>query len=78
MNMLYMFLVHEKYIIVSVANGFINNLATTLDETSIEPETRKECSNMIKMICYLLCQFSEIFENEDTQPSTSQVVTAKV
>lgn len=64
-------------LLIKIANGFINNLATTLDETSIEPETRKECSNMIKMICYLLCQFSEIFENEDTQPSTSQVVTAK-
>ncbi|CAG2242406.1 CAPD2 [Mytilus edulis] len=61
-----------------VAQSFVNNLATTLDETSIEPEVRKDGSNMVKMICYLLSQFFEIFEAEDTQPSASQVVGGKV
>ncbi|CAG2188708.1 CAPD2 [Mytilus edulis] len=56
-------------LLIKIAQSFVNNLATTLDETSIEPEVRKDGSNMVKMICYLLSQFFEIFEAEDTQPS---------
>ncbi|XP_052083099.1 condensin complex subunit 1-like isoform X2 [Mytilus californianus] len=64
-------------LLIKIAQSFVNNLATTLDETSIEPEIRKDGSNMVKMICYLLSQFFEIFEAEDTQPSASQVVGGK-
>ncbi|XP_071146803.1 condensin complex subunit 1-like [Mytilus edulis] len=64
-------------LLIKIAQSFVNNLATTLDETSIEPEVRKDGSNMVKMICYLLSQFFEIFEAEDTQPSASQVVGGK-
>lgn len=64
-------------LLIKISQSFTNTLASTLDVTSIEPEVRKESSNIVKMICYLLCQFIEIFEAEDTQLSTSQVVSAK-
>jgi len=55
-----------------------NDLGAVLDDGCMESEERKCNLNKVKMVCYLLTQYIDLFETEDTQPSATQVVTAKV
>ena len=59
---------------VSVGIALSNDLAKILEE-EIDPPTRKHNLNLVKMTCYLLCQYMEMLESDETKPSTSQVIT---
>ena len=48
-------------------------MAKVLEETSVDPAVRQENLNMVKMVCYLICQFLEMYE--DSQQEASQVIT---
>lgn len=44
-------------------------------EGEIDQSTRKIHVNMVKMTCYLLCQYMEMLEAEETKPDTLITVT---
>lgn len=63
----------------TVGKALANDLSGVLDaDGGLEKDQRKEYLNLVKMVCYILCQYMEMFEMEDTKPSTTQVVSAKV
>lgn len=70
----YKALIKHFNIIVSVAIALSGKLPGVLDD-ELDPSTRKIHVNMVKMTCYLLCQFLEMLEAEETKPSTAQVIT---
>ncbi|XP_022241936.1 condensin complex subunit 1-like [Limulus polyphemus] len=47
------------------------------DIEQLDYETRTKQLNLLKMTCYLLCQFIETFETESLKPTTQTVVTGK-
>ena len=59
---------------VTVGIALSNDLAKVLEE-EIDPPTRKHNLNLVKMTCYLLCQYMEMLESDETKPSTNQVIT---
>lgn len=62
--------------IVKIALQLSTKLATILEE-EMDPPTRKLNMNLVKMTCYLLCQFMEMLEAHETKPSTNQAVKGK-
>ena len=51
-----------------------NELAKVLEE-EMDPSIRKHNLNLVKMMCYLLCQYMEMLESDETKPGTNQVIT---
>ncbi|XP_076315224.1 condensin complex subunit 1-like isoform X2 [Tachypleus tridentatus] len=47
------------------------------DIEQLDYETRTKQLNLLKMTCYILCQFIEAFEVESLKPTTQTVVTGK-
>ena len=47
-------------------------------EGDMEPQARGNHLNTLKMNCYLLCQFVDIYEGEVTKPSTTTVTGGRV
>ncbi|XP_052761140.1 condensin complex subunit 1-like isoform X1 [Mya arenaria] len=43
-------------------------------EGEMDPGTRRLNLNLVKMTCYLMCQYMEMFESDETKPSTQQVI----
>ncbi|KAH9513584.1 Condensin complex subunit 1 [Bulinus truncatus] len=52
---------------------FLDKLPFILDESDLSREERLNNLNGLKMSCYLLCQFMELFESIDTKPTTVAV-----
>ncbi|CAH1774609.1 unnamed protein product [Owenia fusiformis] len=57
--------------IIKSVSSHANLLPNMLDEASIEHHSKMEHLNTLKMNCYLLCQFIEIFEADATKPSVT-------
>ena len=62
------------FISFTVGLSLSNELAKVLEE-EFDPSMRKHNLNLVKMVCYLLCQYIEMLESDETKPSTSQVIT---
>ena len=60
------------FCLFSVGIALSGHLPKLLEE-DYDAATRQENLNMVKMTCYLLCQFMEVLEAEETKPSTTQV-----
>ncbi|KAK3602734.1 hypothetical protein CHS0354_017179 [Potamilus streckersoni] len=64
-------------ILLKFTTALTNHMASVLEEGDFDKETRIDSLNCVKMTCYLLCQYIEMLENDDTKPNTSQIVNAK-
>ncbi|XP_053379231.1 condensin complex subunit 1-like [Mercenaria mercenaria] len=62
--------------IVKIAIQLSTKLATVLEE-ELDPAIRKTNVNLVKMTCYLLCQFMEMLESDESKPSTNQAIRGK-
>ncbi|XP_052287084.1 condensin complex subunit 1-like isoform X2 [Dreissena polymorpha] len=40
-------------------------------EGELDTHSRRQYVNMVKMTCYLLCQYMELFESDETKPNTA-------
>ncbi|WAR15385.1 CND1-like protein [Mya arenaria] len=56
---------------VQVAASLSTKLPGVL-EGEMDPGTRRLNLNLVKMTCYLMCQYMEMFESDETKPSTQQ------
>lgn len=65
-------------LLFTVSNALVNHLASVIEDNQQIAEHRLENLNAVKMTCYLLCQYMEMLEVEDTKPSATQVINAKV
>ncbi|XP_060583069.1 condensin complex subunit 1-like isoform X2 [Ruditapes philippinarum] len=62
--------------IVKIAAQLSTKLATVLED-DLDAGMRKTNCNLVKMTCYLLCQYMEMLESDETKPSTNQAIKGK-
>lgn len=62
---------------VTVGKSLATETAGVLEETSLEPGSRLSYLNQVKMLCYLLCQFMDMFE-DDVKEKCDVITTGKV
>jgi hypothetical protein len=60
-----------------VGKSLATDVASVLEDTSLEPASRVSHLNQVKMLCYLLCQYMEMFEDESKEKS-DVITTGKV
>ncbi|OWF35443.1 condensin complex subunit 1-like [Mizuhopecten yessoensis] len=64
-------------LVVKITKSLSNDLANVLEDAPPVKEEKKASLNMVKMVCYLLCQYMEMLDAEDSKPSATQLVNAK-
>lgn len=60
-----------------VGKSLATEVAGVLEDTSLEPGSRLAHLNQVKMLCYLLCQYMEMFE-DDSNEKSDVITTGKV
>lgn len=60
-----------------VGKSLATEVAGVLEDTSLEPGSRLANLNQVKMLCYLLCQYMEMFE-DDSKEKSDVITTGKV
>lgn len=60
-----------------VGKSLATEVAGVLEDTSLEPGSRLAHLNQVKMLCYLLCQYMEMFE-DDSKEKSDVITTGKV
>ncbi|XP_061198116.1 condensin complex subunit 1-like [Saccostrea echinata] len=63
-------------LLLKVAKSLATEVASVLEDTSLEPGSRLSHLNQVKMLCYLLCQFMEMFE-DDSKEKSDVITTGK-
>ncbi|XP_022328669.2 condensin complex subunit 1-like isoform X1 [Crassostrea virginica] len=63
-------------LILKVGKSLATETAGVLEETSLEPGSRLSYLNQVKMLCYLLCQFMDMFE-DDVKEKCDVITTGK-
>lgn len=64
-------------LLVKIATSLSKDLAKDLEDGPTGREDKQNCLNKVKMVCYLLCQFMEMLDSDDSKPSATQLVNAK-
>ncbi|XP_033731463.1 condensin complex subunit 1-like, partial [Pecten maximus] len=64
-------------LVVNIAKSLSNDLANILEDEPPVAEEKRNSLNMVKMVCYLLCQYMEMLDADDSKPSATQLVNAK-
>ncbi|KAK3104798.1 hypothetical protein FSP39_010318 [Pinctada imbricata] len=60
-------------LLLKVGKSLATDVAKVLEDTSLETEIRQDNLNMVKMLCYLICQYMEMFE--ESHQEAGQVIT---
>ncbi|ESO89837.1 hypothetical protein LOTGIDRAFT_61640, partial [Lottia gigantea] len=55
-------------ILLQVGQCVTNEIAHGLEDPELTPDFKLQLLNTLKMTCYLICQFIDMFEVEDTKP----------
>ncbi|XP_048728818.2 condensin complex subunit 1-like isoform X3 [Ostrea edulis] len=63
-------------LILKVGKSLATDVASALEDTSLEPGFRLSHLNQVKMLCYLLCQYMEMFE-DDSKEKSDVITTGK-
>ncbi|XP_060069329.1 condensin complex subunit 1-like [Ylistrum balloti] len=64
-------------LVVKIAKSLSNELVNVLGDVLPAREEKQACLNTVKMVCYLLCQYMEMLDADDSKPSATQLVNAK-
>ncbi|KAL4220856.1 meiotic chromosome condensation [Mactra antiquata] len=60
--------------LLKIAVQLSTKLASILEE-QVDSDSRRLNMNLVKMTCYLLCQYMEMLEGDETQPSANQAIS---